>query len=279
QVRFDVTTMALAPHFEIITPLRDGEWEFKSRDEEIQYANKYNIPIKATKDKPYSLDRNLWGVSIECGVLEDPWTAPPQDAYQITQDPLKAPDSPGVIEITFEKGLPVAIDGNKMAGVKLIEMLNIKGGENGVGRIDIVENRLVGIKSREIYEAPGATILITAHRALEELCLDRETYHFKETLVTKYSELIYYGLWFSPLREALDSFIKNTQRFVSGTVRLSLYKGNCTVLGRKSDNSLYHHKLATYDKEDIFDHTKARGFIELWGLPLKILGILRKDKR
>ncbi len=275
QVRFDVTTMALAPELEIITPLRDGEWEFKSRDEEIDYAKKHNIPIKATKSKPYSLDRNLWGVSIECGILEDPWIAPPDDAYQITTSPINAPNSPTIIEIYFENGLPKKLNGKKISAVSLIESLNIIGGENGIGRIDIVENRLVGIKSREIYEAPGAAILYTAHRALEELCLDRETYHFKETLVTKYSELIYYGLWYSPLREALNSFVQSTQTYISGTVRLSLYKGNCTVLGRKSDTSLYHHKLATYDKEDIFDHTKARGFVEIWGLPLKIHGMMR----
>lgn len=278
QVRFDVTVMALAPHLEIVTPLRDGEWEFKSRDEEIEYARKHNIPIQATRKKPYSLDKNIWGVSIECGVLEDPWVSPPQDAYQITKNPQKAPNIPTEIEVSFENGLPVSINGKKISPVKLIEQLNIAGGENGVGRIDIVENRLVGIKSREIYEAPAAAILYTAHRALEELCLDRETYHFKETLVTKYSELVYFGLWYSPLREALDAFIKSTQKFVSGTVRLSLYKGSCTVTGRKSQTSLYHHKLATYDKEDIFDHTKARGFVELWGLPLKIQGLSGRNK-
>ncbi|MBI5206175.1 MAG: argininosuccinate synthase [Candidatus Firestonebacteria bacterium] len=279
QVRFDVTVMALAPHLKIVTPLRDGEWEFKSREEEIDYARKHNIPVKASKKKPYSLDRNLWGISIECGVLEDPWTSPPEDAYQITCSPKKAPNVSETIEIDFEKGIPVSLNGKKIPSVELIEKLNVIGGKNGVGRVDIVENRLIGIKSREIYEAPAASILLAAHRALEELCLDRETYHFKETLVTKYSELIYYGLWYSPLREALDSFIKSTQKYVSGTVRLSLYKGSCTVTGRKSPTSLYHRNLATYDKEDIFDHTKARGFVELWGLPLKIHGMLRGKKK
>lgn len=279
QVRFDVTVMALAPHLKIVTPLRDGEWEFKSREEEIDYARKHNIPVKASKKKPYSLDRNLWGISIECGILEDPWTSPPEDAYQITCSPKKAPNVSETIEIDFEKGIPVSLNGKKIPSVELIEKLNVIGGKNGVGRVDIVENRLIGIKSREIYEAPAASILLAAHRALEELCLDRETYHFKETLVTKYSELIYYGLWYSPLREALDSFIKSTQKYVSGTVRLSLYKGSCTVTGRKSPTSLYHRNLATYDKEDIFDHTKARGFVELWGLPLKIHGMLRGKKK
>ena len=276
QVRFDVTVMALAPHLKIIAPLRDGEWEFSSREEEIIYAQKHGIPVKATKDKPYSIDRNLWGVSIECGKLENPEIAPPEDAYQITLSPEKAPDTPCIIEISFKNGIPEKLNGKKLSPVKLIEKLNILGGKNAIGRIDMVENRLIGIKSREIYEAPAAVILLTAHRALEELCLDRETYHFKEQIVTKYSELIYYGLWYSTLREAMDSFIRTTQKYVSGTVRLSLYKGNCTILSRSSPYSLYNYKLATYDKEDIFDHTLAKGFIELWGLPFKIQGMMKK---
>lgn len=264
QVRFELAVMNLAPQLEILAPLRD--WEMKSREEEIEYAKKYGIPIQATKKSPYSIDKNIWGVSIECGILENPWEVPPEDAYQITKSPQKAPDKPLEIEIDFDSGKPRQL-------VNLIEKLNVIGGEHGVGRVDMVENRLVGIKSREIYEAPAATIINIAHKAIESLTLDRETAHFKSQLAAKYSELVYYGQWFTPLREALDEFMKKTQTFVSGTVRLRLYKGNCEVIGRKSPYSLYKKDLATYEQGDLFDHKASEGFVKLWGLPAKIVGM------
>lgn len=264
QVRFELAVMNLAPQLEILAPLRD--WEMKSREEEIEYAKKYKIPVHATKKSPYSIDKNIWGVSIECGILENPWEVPPEDAYQITKSPQNSPDKPLEIEIDFDSGKPRQL-------VNLIEKLNTIGGEHGVGRIDMVENRLVGIKSREIYEAPAATIINIAHKAIESLTLDRETAHFKSQLAAKYSELIYYGQWFTPLREALDEFMKKTQTFVSGTVRLRLYKGNCEVIGRKSPYSLYKKDLATYEQGDLFDHKASEGFVKLWGLPAKIVGM------
>jgi argininosuccinate synthase len=268
QVRFDVSFQALAPGIEIVAPLR--EWEFGSREEEIEYASENDIPVGATKESPYSIDRNLWGISIECGILEDPWAEAPAEVYQITTDPVDAPDEPEYIEITFKQGEPVALDGEEYASVELVEKLNKLAGKHGVGRVDMVENRLVGIKSREIYEAPAGTVLLDAHRHLEDLVLDRETYHYKDLISEKYSELTYYGQWFSPLREALDAFIESTQKYVNGTIRVKLYKGNATVVGRKSDESLYQENLATYEKSDIFNHKAAEGFIELFGLPLKV---------
>lgn len=268
QVRFDVSFRALDPELEIIAPLR--EWEFKTRNEEIDYAKENNIPVKATKDSPYSLDSNLWGLSIECGVLEDPWNEPPADAYQWTKAPEKTPDEPLYLTISFEQGEPVKINNKYLSPVKLVKKLNQIGSEYGVGRIDMVENRLVGIKSREIYEAPAAEILTKAHQQLEDLTLDRETSHYKRIIAEKYAELVYYGLWYSPLRSALDAFIEETQKQVSGEVKLKLYKGQCTVVGRKSPYSLYQFDLATYDEKDSFDHQAAAGFIKLWGLPTQI---------
>lgn len=268
QVRFDVSIMALDPDLEIIAPVR--HWEFKSRNEEIDYAKKWGIPVEATREKPYSIDRNIWGISIECGVLEDPWTAPPDDIYQITQSPEDAPDKPGIIEIGFEQGVPVTIDGKVYPLVALVEELNRIGGEHGVGRIDMVENRLVGIKSREIYEAPGASLLLCAHQELEKLILDREALHCKQTLSGKYAELVYYGLWFSPLRKSLDAFFRSFQENMTGTVRLKLYKGSAVVTGRKSPHSLYDFNLATYDESDTFDHLAGEAFCKIWGLPYKI---------
>jgi argininosuccinate synthase len=269
QVRFDVTTMALNPDLKVIAPVR--EWSMRSRDEEIEYARKHEIPITVTRESPYSIDANLWGRSIECGVLEDPWLEPPEDVYELTVSPEKAPEQPAYVEIGFQSGEPVSLDGTEVSSVRLIDALTEIGGANGVGRVSYVEDRLVGIKSRETYECPAAAILFQAHRALEELTLGREMIRYKEEKIShEYSRLVYYGLWFSPLREALDAFVNVSQRNVTGTVRVKLYKGNCSVAGAKSPYSLYDHAMATYESGDMFDHSAARGFIELWGLPLKI---------
>jgi argininosuccinate synthase len=277
QVRFDVSTQALAPQLQIIAPVR--EWEFTSRDEEIEYAAEHGIPVPVTKKKPYSLDKNLWGISIECGVLEDPWVAPPEDIYTLTTLPRKAPAKGEEITVGFERGVPVSLNGKKKDLVALIVELNRLGGRHGVGVTDLVENRLVGIKSREIYEAPGATILHAAHREIENLVLDREALHFKQTLVTKYSEMVYNGWWFSPLREALDAFVAVLQRNVTGEVRLALYKGSCRPLARRSPFSLYDKDLATYEAGDTFDHKAGAAFTKLWGLPLKIQGRVNARRR
>jgi len=267
QVRFEVTVMALAPELKIIAPLR--EWHMYSREEEIEYAKENNIQIDATKKSPYSLDKNIWGMSIECGILEDPWNEPPEDAYQMSIDPDKAPSKPTYVEIEFEKGVPVKINGKKRNPVDLILKLNEIGGKNGIGRTDLVENRLVGIKSREIYEAPGAWILYHSHKDMESLVLDRELLHFKEIIALKYAELVYYGLWFTPLKKALDAFINNTQKHVSGAVKVKLLKGVASVVGRASPYSLYKKEMATYDKGDKFNRSIAEGFINVWGMPYK----------
>ena len=269
QVRFDVTIMALAPELQIIAPLR--EWTM-SREEELDYAEKHGIPVPVTKKSPYSTDENLWGRSCEAGVLEDPDMEPPEDAYEWTTSPLDAPATPQYVEIGFETGGPVSLDGEALGFLELVDRLNQAGGAHGVGRLDVIENRLVGIKSREIYEAPAACILIEAHKALEALTLTREVLHFKPLLEQKFAELIYYGLWYDPLRAAITSFMDSTQERVTGTVRVKLYKGACTVVGRKSAFSLYDYSLATYDKNDEFHHRSSEGFIELWGLPLKVWG-------
>jgi argininosuccinate synthase len=266
QVRIESAVRALAPDLEVIAPLR--EWDMKSRDEEIDYAEKMGIPVPVSKKSPYSYDRNLWGQSIECGVLEDPWTAPPQDAYQMTRNPAEAPDKAVQVELEFERGAPVALDGKKLNPVELVEKLNEIGGEHGVGRQDVVEDRLVGIKSREIYEAPAGTIVFDAHRALVELTVARDLIHLAAPLSAEYGKLTYYGLWFSHQREALDGFFTVMNRVVSGKVRLRLHKGSCVVEGRQSPESLYSEKLATYTAEDVFDHSAAQGFIKLWSLPL-----------
>ena len=267
QVRLEVAVGILDPSLEIIAPVRD--WEFKSRDEEIEYALKYNIPIDVTKRKPYSIDRNLWGISIEAGVLENLEQEPPEDIYLLTKSPTHSQSYPRYLEVTFEKGIPKKIDGKILKLKNLINYLNEVGGQFGVGRADMVENRLVGIKSREIYEAPAATILYTAHKELEALVLDRELAHFKELVSLKYAELVYYGLWFSALKNALDGFIEQTQNLVSGTIKLKLSKGSCVAVGRKSTHSLYKKELSTYGKEDKFDQKLAEGFIKLWGMPYK----------
>jgi len=270
QVRFDLTTMALGPELKIIAPLR--EWNM-SREEEIGYAEEHDIPIPVTLESPYSVDENLWGRSCEAGMLEDPMVEPREDAFAWTVDPERAPQEPLYVEVDFSSGRPVALDGEKMGLVELINALNELGGKHGVGRIDMVENRLVGIKSREIYEAPAAMILIEAHRALESLTLTRETLHFKPLLEAKFAELVYFGLWYEPLRSAVQAAVESTQKKVGGKVRLKLYKGTCTVVGRESVHSLYDYALATYDRADEFSHRSSEGFIELWGLPLKVWGI------
>jgi argininosuccinate synthase len=263
QVRFDVTFQTLAPDLKIIAPVR--EWKM-TRDEEIAFAAKHGIPVEATKESPYSLDLNLWGRSCEAGVLEDPWDEPPPDAFGWTVDPVKAPNEPVYLTIDFEQGRPVALDGERLDGVPLIERLNKLGGAHGVGRIDHVENRLVGIKSRELYEAPAAVILHDAHRELESLCLSRQAARFKTLVAQEYADIIYNGLWFSAFHQDLFAFVASNQRFVSGQVRVKLYKGKATVVGRKSEHSLYSKKLATYETGDQFDHEAAKGFIRLWGL-------------
>jgi argininosuccinate synthase len=275
QVRFEVATAALDPNLEVIAPMR--EWKM-TRAEEIEYAGRWGIPVPVTVESPYSVDENLWGRSCECGVLEDPWTEPPEDAYEWTESPEKAPDEAAYLEVEFQGGIPVAVDGNKAGLVELIQMLNEVGGVHGIGRIDVIEDRLVGIKSREIYEAPAATILITAHRDLEYLTLTREALSGKRQLEQRVSEMAYEGLWFSPLNTAITEFNRKLQGRVSGTVRVKLFKGRASVAGRRSANSLYDMGLATYDKADAFDHSAAEGFIKLWGLPLKVWAQSEEDK-
>jgi len=267
QVRFEVSVAALAPDLKVIAPLR--EWNFKSREEEIAYAHQHGIPVSATVSSPYSIDENIWGTAVECGLLEDPTVEPPGDAFQLTVAPEDAPNTPAYITIEFEKGIPVGIDGKRMESVALVNILNDIGGDHGVGRIDLVENRLVGIKSREIYEAPAATILHFAHTELERLTLDKAVFHFKSQLAAEYANLVYNGLWYTPLRKALDAFVDETQKYVTGTVTVKLYKGNLVVAGRDSLYSLYNAKLATYTGEDQFDHRSSEGFIKIYGLPVK----------
>jgi argininosuccinate synthase len=267
QVRFEVTIGILDPKLEILAPVR--EWEFKSREEEIEYARLFNIPVEVTQKKPYSIDRNLWGVSIEAGLLENLEQEAPEDAYLITKSPTQMPTYPKYIEIYFEQGVPKKLDGRPYSLKGLISQLNEIGGIHGIGRSDLVENRLVGIKSREIYEAPAATILHAAHKELESLVLDRELQHFKEMVALKYAELVYYGLWYSPLKQALDAFVEKTQKNVTGSIRMKLFKGNCLTVARKSRHSLYKKELSTYGKEDQFDQKLAEGFIKIWGLPYK----------
>jgi len=267
QVRFEVSVAALAPDLNVIAPLR--EWEFTSREEEISYAQKHGIPVAATVSNPYSIDENLWGTAVECGVLEDPTAEPPDDAFQHTTSPELAPDEPAFVDVEFEHGIPVGLNGTPMDPVDLILALNELGGAHGVGRIDLVENRLVGIKSREVYEAPAATILHFAHTELERLTLDKPVFDMKTRLATDYANLVYNGLWFTPLRKALDAFVDETQKTVTGAVRVKLSKGLTTIVARSSVYSLYNAKLATYTKEDTFDRTASEGFIAIYGLPVK----------
>ncbi|MFH1622803.1 MAG: argininosuccinate synthase [Candidatus Omnitrophota bacterium] len=265
QVRFEVSASILSPNIKIIAPVRI--WEFKSRDQEIDYAKAKKIPINVTKKKPYSIDMNLWGVSIECGVLEDPWKEPPKDVYQWTVDPANAPNKPTYCTVEFNKGIPIKLNGKNYAAKELINKICEMASDNGIGRSDMIENRLVGIKSREIYEATAATVLHLAHKELEALVLDRETLHFKASVSQKYAELIYYGLWYSQLKNALDKFIDYTQQNVSGIVKIKLHKGKAICVGRKSKYSLYKEELATYSEKDKFNQSLAEGFVKLWGLP------------
>ncbi len=266
QVRFEVSTNALAPDLKVIAPAR--EWGM-TREETIRYAERYNIPLPITLASPYSIDENLWGKSIECGILEDPWVEPPEDAFTWTKAPGEAPDEPEYIEIGFDRGIPITINGQKLDGVSLIQRLNEMVGRHGVGRIDHVEDRLVGIKSREIYEAPAAIVLLQAHQALEAMTLARDQLRFKQQVAQEYADLIYNGLWFTSLHQDLAAYVQSTQRFVNGSVRLKLFKGSCRVVGRKSDKSLYSFGLATYDKGDVFDQSASPGFIHIWGLPVR----------
>ncbi len=276
QVRFEVSVMALAPELKVLAPLRN--WEFKSREEEIAYCEKHNIPVTATKKSPYSMDENIWGTSIECGILEDPMEVAPEDAYTRTVSPQDAPNKPTYVTIEFKEGVPVGLNGKKMKSVDLIHKLNDIAGANGVGRMDLVENRLVGIKSREIYEAPAAVTLHFAHRELERLVLDKEVMHYKAKLSNDYADIIYNGTWFSPFRKALDAFVNETQKNVTGIVKVKLYKGNVEIAGRNSPYSLYDMKLATYTVADTFDHSAAEGFIKIYGLPLQTYNRVNRDK-
>lgn len=275
QVRFELTYYALKPGIKVIAPWR--EWPFSSRQSLIEYAAKHGIPVPVTKEKPYSSDRNLFHISYEGGILEDPWKEPPSDMFTMTVSPEKAPDKASYLEITYEKGNPVAINGKAMTPAKLLEKLNSIAGKNGIGRVDMVENRYVGIKSRGVYETPGGTVLHIAHRAAESITLDREVMHLRDSLVPKYAELIYYGYWFSPERKMLQTMMDNIQEDVTGAVRLKLYKGNCQVVGRKSPKSLYHPELATFEAEKVYNQKDAEGFIKLNALRLKV-GTLLKNK-
>lgn len=268
QVRFELTVKALAPELDIIAPWRI--WDIKSRDEEIDYAKARNIDVPVTKERPYSMDANIWHLSHEGGDLEDPWNEPKKDLLMICVNPEDAPDKAEYIEIGFEKGVPVSVNGNKLGAVELLTELNTIGARNGVGIDDIVENRLVGMKSRGVYETPGGRILYTAHAALETLVLDRATMHYKSEVSVKYADLVYDGMWYSPLREALAAFVTDTQKVVTGKVRIKLYKGSCKAAGIKSPYSLYSEELATFGKDEVYNQKDAEGFINLFGLSLKV---------
>jgi argininosuccinate synthase len=268
QVRFDVSTQALAPDLRIVAPLR--EWELKTREDEIEYAQKHKIPVPVTKASPYSIDENLWGRSIESGPLEDPWTEPPEAAFAWTKSIAAAPNEAAYIEIDFEHGVPNAIDGHKLDGVTLVQRLNELAGEHGVGRVDHLEDRLVGIKSREVYESPAAMTLLRAHEALEQMTLSKQQIKLKASIGQEYAELIYNGLWFTAHHQDLASYVQSTQRHVTGTVRMRLHKGQATPVGTKSPRSLYAAALATYEKGDEFDQSAAEGFIKIWGLPVRV---------
>ncbi|ARK31719.1 argininosuccinate synthase [Halalkalibacter krulwichiae] len=276
QVRFEVSIQALNPNLKVLAPVREWGW---SRDEEIEYAKANNIPIPVDLDNPYSVDQNLWGRANECGILEDPWATPPEGAYELTAAIENTPDEAEIIEIGFEQGVPVTLNGKSYQLDQLILELNQVAGKHGVGRIDHVENRLVGIKSREVYECPGAMTLIKAHKELEDITLTKEVAHFKPVISKKLSEVIYDGLWFSPITKALQAFLTETQKTVTGVVRVKLFKGHAIVEGRKSPYSLYNEKLATYSTDDEFDHSAAVGFISLWGLSTKVNSMVSKEKK
>ncbi|MDR0956945.1 MAG: argininosuccinate synthase [Endomicrobium sp.] len=274
QVRFELAFKALISNVKIIAPWR--EWDIKSREDAINYAKKKNIPISVTKTKPYSSDANLWHVSYEGGILENLNKEYDNTMFKMTISPENAPNKPTYITITFKRGIPIALNDKKLQPVKLITELNKIAGTNSIGRVDIVENRLVGMKSRGVYESPAATILYMAHAELESVAIDRDTLHFKQFLSFKYAEIVYYGLWFSPLRQALDAFINSTQKYVSGSIKLKLYKGNITIVSRDAKYSLYLKKLATFEDDEIYNHKDAEGFINLFGLPTKVSSVLRR---
>ncbi|MGQ9545706.1 MAG: argininosuccinate synthase [Dehalococcoidia bacterium] len=266
QVRIDVGVAALAPELRVIAPAR--EWNM-TREETIEYAQAHHIPVPITKASPYSIDENLWGRSIECGVLEDAWNEPPEDVFLWTKSPEKTSAKPAYLQIGFEKGIPVSLNGRKLDPVVLVQKVHQLAGRHGIGRIDHVENRLVGIKSREVYEAPAAVVLLKAHQALEDLVLTKEQLRFKAKVAAEYADLIYNGLWFTAMRQDLAAYVESTQRYATGTVRVKLFKGNCQIAGRKSPYSLYDYSLATYDKGDSFDQSASPGFIHIWGLPVR----------
>ena len=275
QVRFELTFKALDPRLKVIAPWR--EWDIRSREDALSYAAAHGIPVSASKQRIYSRDRNIWHMSHEGGPLEDPWYEPREDLFVLTCSPEEAPDEPEYVEIGFLEGVPHEVNGLAMGPVELLTQLNEMGGKHGVGRVDLVENRLVGMKSRGIYESPGGTILYTAHRELETLTLDRDSSHYKALLAQRYAELVYYGRWFTPLRAAMDAFVRETQKRVTGTVRLKLYKGQCSVVGRKSPYSLYREEFATFGQENVYDQKDAQGFINLFGLPLKVQALLELE--
>jgi argininosuccinate synthase len=272
QVRFELTYQALNPRLRVIAPWR--EWDIRSREDALDYAAEHNVPVTATEKSIYSRDRNLFHLSHEGGILEDPWLEPERAMFQLTVDPENAPNEPEYIEIDFQDGIPKKINGEAMGPIRLLTILNQVGAKHGVGRIDLVENRLVGMKSHGVYETPGGSILVEAHQALEQLCLDKETLHYKQIIALKYADLVYNGQWYSPLREALDAFVAVTQRNMTGTVRLKLYKGNIILVGRKSPYSLYREDYATFGEEDVYNQEDAEGFIKLFGLPMKVQAML-----
>ncbi|HRJ42853.1 MAG: argininosuccinate synthase [Caldilineaceae bacterium] len=275
QVRFELTVMALNPKLKIIAPWR--EWDIRGRKDALDYAAEWNVPVKATMERIYSQDRNLWHLSNEGGPLENPWNEPPKDMFEWTTDPLDAPDQPEYVEIYFRKGVPERVNGVARGPVGLVQELNSLGVKHGIGRVDIVENRLVGMKSRGVYETPGGTLLYRAHAALEQLCLDKDTLHYKQQVGLRYAELVYNGQWFTPLRKALDAFVQTTEENITGVVRLKLYKGNVILAGRKSPHSLYREDYVTFDEDDVYNQADAEGFIKLFGLPLKVEAMLRME--
>jgi len=277
QVRFELTAMALDPRLKVIAPWR--EWNIRSREDALAYAESHNIPVSSTLKSIYSRDRNLWHLSHEGGLLEDPWNEPEESMYQMSNSPENAPDQPEIITLDFEKGIPVKLNDTALPPHELIAALNEIGGRHAIGRVDLVENRLVGMKSHGVYETPGGTILMAAHQELEALCLDRDTLHFKEIIAHRYAELVYYGQWFTPLREALDQFINKTQEPVTGTVKLKLYKGNIIIAGRSSTESLYREDFATFGQDDVYNQKDAKGFITLFGLPMKVQALRKIHKK
>jgi len=276
QVRFELTFKSVDPNLRVIVPWR--EWELKSRKDEIDYCLERHIPVTATLEKIYSHDRNLWHLSSEGGALEDPWNEPPEDMFEITKSPENAPDKPTYIEIGFEQGIPVSLDGAAMDPVDLIYKLNEIGGENGIGREDLVENRLVGMKSHGVYETPGGTILVTAQKELESIVLDRDTLHYKDVVAARFAEIVYNGQWFTPLREAMSAFFDVTQKNMTGTVRLKLYKGNIIIAGRKSPYSLYREDFATFEQDEVYNQADSLGFINLFGLPITVQALLKQEQ-